>query len=94
MLDPILIVEVLSDPTEPYDQGEKFRHFQTVPTPTDYLLVSQHEARAELFTCRDGYWEPREVSGIATSMTLPSVEVTLVLTDVYALIEWPGEGSA
>lgn len=94
MLNPLLIVEVLSDSTEPYDRGEKFRHFQTVPTLTDYLLVPQHEARAELFTCRDGYREPREVAGTTASITLPSVEVTLALSDVYALVEWPGEGSA
>jgi len=91
LANPLLIVEVLSDSTEPYDRGDKFRHFQTVPTLTDYLLVSQHEPRAELFTRRGNHWEPHEVSGLHASILLLSVEVMLALSDVYALIEWPGE---
>ena len=91
LLNPLLIVEVLSDSTEPYDRGEKFRHFQTIPTLTDYLLVSQHEARVELFTRRTDFWEPREVSGLDQTIALPSVEVTLALNDVHALIEWSSD---
>jgi len=93
LLNPLLIVEVLSDSTEPYDRGEKFRHFQTVPTLTDYVLVSQHEPRAELFTRHGDFWDPREVSGLDASILLPSVKVTLALSDVYALIEWPDEAT-
>ena len=52
LANPLLIVEVLSDSTEPYDRAAKFRHYQTIPALTDYLLVSQHEARAELYTRR------------------------------------------
>lgn len=62
--NPLLIVEVLSDSTEPYDRGDKFRYYRAIPTFTDYLLVSQHEARAELFTRCDGYWEYREYTGL------------------------------
>ncbi len=88
LLNPLLIVEVLSDSTEPYDRGEKFRHFQTVPTLTDYLLVSQHEPRAEIFTRRGDHWEYRAVTDLDAALILPSVEVTLAVSDVYALIEW------
>ncbi len=94
LANPLLIVEVLSDSTEAYDRGEKFRHYQTIPTCTDYLLISQHEARAELYTRREGYWEYREVAGLDGMITLPSVEATLALTDAYALIEWMDEGLA
>lgn len=62
LLNPLLFVEVLSDSTEAYDRGEKFQHSRTIPIFTDYLLISQHEARAELYTRRDGCWEYREVS--------------------------------
>ncbi len=91
LANPLLIVEVLSDSTEVYDRGEKFRHYQTIPAVTDYLLVSQREARAELYTRRDDYWEYRAFTGLAGTITLPSVEVTLALGDVYALIEWEEE---
>jgi len=91
LANPLLIVEVLSDSTEPYDRGDKFRHFQTVPTLTDYLLVSQHEPRAELFTRRDSFWDYKNISGTAGLIALPSVQMTLALNDVYALIEWPDD---
>jgi len=92
LLNPLLIVEVLSDSTEPYDRGEKFRHFQTVPTLTDYLLVSQHEARAELFTRRgEGRWDYQNSAGLDQTLLLSSVEVTLALSDIYALIEWASD---
>lgn len=94
LANPLLLVEVLSDSTEPYDRGDKFHHYQTIATLTDYLLVSQHEARAELYTRRDGYWEYRAFTGLDGTMTLPSVEVTLTLADVYTLIEWPDAGPA
>ncbi len=94
LANPLLLVEVLSDSTEAYDRSEKFRHCQAIPTCTDYLLVSQHEARAELYTRKGGYWEYREVTGLDAALTLPSVEVMLALSDVYALVEWPDAGSA
>ena len=92
LANPLLIVEVLSDCTEAYDRGAKFHHFQTIPSVTDYLLVSQHDARAEVFTRRgDGRWGYREASGLDAALSLPSVEVTPALSDVYALIAWDEE---
>ena len=91
LANPLLIVEVLSDSTEAYDRGEKFQHYRTIPTFTDYLLVSQHETRAELYTRRGDHWEYRDITGPDGTLTLPSVEVTLALSDVYALVEWDDE---
>ncbi len=89
--NPILIVEVLSDSTEAYDQGDKFRHYQTIPTLTDYLLVAQDEARVLLYTRHDDHWHYRDISGLSSTVHLPSVETTLALTDIYALIELVGD---
>ncbi len=89
LANPLLIVEVLSDSTEAYDWGDKFRHYQSIPSLTDYLLVSQDEALMTLFTRREDKWHQLNVAGIQGSVYLPSVETTLALTDVYALIELP-----
>jgi Uma2 family endonuclease len=85
--NPILIVEVLSDSTEGYDQGDKFRHYQTIPTLTDYLLVAQDEARIQLYTRHDDHWHYQNISGLDRTIHLPSVETTLALPDIYALID-------
>ena len=88
--NPLLIVEVLSDSTGAYDRDEKFRHYQTIPTLTDYLLVAQDEARVMLYTRHEDHWHYRDVTGLSSTVYLPSVETTLALSDVYALIELAG----
>ena len=85
--NPLLIVEVLSDSTEAYDQDDKFRHYQTIPALTDYLLVAQDEVRVQLYTRHEDHWHYRDISGLSSTVHLPSVETTLDLSDIYALIE-------
>lgn len=89
--NPILIVEVLSDSTEAYDLGDKFRHHQSIPSLTDYLIVAQDEARVLLYTRQGDHWEFRDITGLSSTVHLPSVETTLALTDIYALIELTGD---
>src|SRR2546425_9750990 len=57
LLDPHLIIEVLSDSTESYDRGKKFAHYRAIDSLREYILVSQTEYRIERF-CRqdDGSW--------------------------------------
>lgn len=60
---------------------------QTNPTLTDYLIVAQDAARVLLYE-RDGEgWRFAEIAGLGKSVFLPSVDATLALADVYALIE-------
>lgn len=47
--NPTAIIEVLSDSTEVYDRGEKFHHYQRIPSLRAYILISQREARVEVF---------------------------------------------
>ena len=86
--NPLLIVEVLSPSTEGYDRGEKFDHYRTIPTLADYLLVSVDEPRVFHYSLRGDHWEFREASGLDAAVTLPSIETTLALADIYALIEF------
>lgn len=88
VLNPLLIVEVLSPSTENYDRNEKFEHYRTIETLTDYLLVEQDEAKVVLYTRRTDFWEMRVIAGRDGSVFLPSVDVTLALADVYALIDF------
>src|SRR5437763_1759978 len=49
LLNPTVIIEVLSDSTEAYDRGKKFEHYRQIPSCKEYLLVSQKEPRIEQF---------------------------------------------
>lgn len=93
LTNPVLIVEVLSPSTEAEDQTDKFRHYQTIPSLTDYLLVAQDEARVMLYTRHDDHWHYRDITGLSSAVHLPSVDVTLALSDIYALIELAGGGA-
>lgn len=91
VLNPLLIVEVLSPSTRDYDRGEKFGHYRAIETLTDYLLVEQDQAQVMLYTRRTDFWEMRVITGLNGSIFLSSVDVTLSLSDVYALVEFEAE---
>lgn len=85
LLNPAVIVEVLSPATESFDRGEKFIRYQLWnPTLADYLLVSQHRPQIEHYTRRsDGEWSYRRTSGLGSSVVIPSIACILNLLDVY-----------
>ncbi|CAN5695663.1 Uma2 family endonuclease [soil metagenome] len=61
LLNPTVIVEVLSDSTAEYDRGEKFAHFMTILSLKEYVLVSQHEPKIEVFRRPErGHWQREE----------------------------------
>jgi Uma2 family endonuclease len=84
LLNPLVIVEVLSDSTEAYDRGRKFESYQLVESLTDYLLVSQRARRIEQFTRRGGRdWAYTEAHEPGESIKIQSAGCELRLADVY-----------
>lgn len=62
--NPALLVEVLSDSTAEYDRDEKFSHYRRIPSLRDYVLVSQHERRVEVYSREpDDTWTLRGALG-------------------------------
>ncbi|MGK4002157.1 Uma2 family endonuclease [Sorangium sp. So ce1036] len=83
LLNPVVLVEVLSAGTEAYDRGEKFAHYQAIPTLREYVLVSYSRRRVEVLRRNeDGTWTLLDVreSGVAE---LASVGCSLPLDEVY-----------
>ena len=91
LLNPVLLAEVLSPSTEADDRGPKFDHYRSIPSLTDYLLVAQDELRALLLTRRADLWEFRHFASLESAVHLTSVDVTLALSDLYALIDFHEE---
>jgi Uma2 family endonuclease len=95
LTNPTLIVEVLSDSTEGYDRGKKFEHYRQIPSLKEYLLVSQTEPRIEQFIRQPGNeWLLREASGLNASLTLPSLEISISLAEVFRNVKFPPEPGA
>ncbi len=83
ILNPTVLVEVLSDSTEDWDRGGKFARYRKLPTLRDYVLVSQHERRVEVFSRRDdGVWELRE-AGEGERVPLASFAEPIEVDRVY-----------
>jgi Uma2 family endonuclease len=83
VVNPILLVEVLSDSTEAYDRGEKFAHYRRIPSLREYVLVSQHEPRIEVFRRNeDESWTFYEASKGQVAK-LASIDCQLAVDEVY-----------
>jgi len=84
LLNPGLIVEVLSASTEVYDREGKFALYRQLPSLREYLLVAQDRVRVELYRRGvDDRWTLTNYVGLADRVTLGSLDCTLVLAEVY-----------
>jgi Uma2 family endonuclease len=85
LLNPTVIVEVLSDSREAYDRGKKFELYRRLLSLREYLLVNQYKPLVEQFIRQEsGEWFLRDVAGLESKLTLPSIDITIELADVYA----------
>ena len=92
IVNPTVIVEVLSPSTEGFDRGKKFAQYQQIESFRDYLLVAQDEPRIDHFSRdADGGWYYRSTVGLDGKVVVPSIGCTLLLSDVYDRIEFPAD---
>ena len=82
VLRPSIIVEVLSVSTEVIDRGEKWEQYQTIPTLEQYVLLSQSEAVAEIYSRQASKWIYERISGDAL-LTFSSLDFDVVLSELY-----------
>ena len=87
LVNPTVLIGVLSPSTERYDRGKKFQNFREIPSLQEYLLVSQDDARIERFLRRD-LWVLTDVRELDGTLTLPSIECELALRDVYERVSF------
>jgi Uma2 family endonuclease len=84
LINPVVLVEVLSDSSEAYDRGEKFAHYRRIPSLREYVLVSQRRPRIEVFRRNeDGNWTLFEADA-SGSVQLVSIGCELSVDEVYS----------
>jgi len=89
VVNPTLIVEVLSASTERYDRGRKFEHYRLISDLKEYLLVSQKEPRIEQFVRQpDGRWLLGDAVGIDSTLELPSLQISISLAEVFSKVQF------
>ncbi|HRG47191.1 MAG TPA: Uma2 family endonuclease [Leptospiraceae bacterium] len=87
LLNPIVLIEVLSESTESNDRGKKFEFYRTIPSLKEYILVSTTHQKIEKYKRNQNSWILTE-SEIGKPFPIESIECTLRLEDVYAKVEW------
>jgi Uma2 family endonuclease len=85
VLNPLLIVEVLSPSTEDYDRGKKFELYRTIESFCEYLIVHQDRRHVEHYSKQDdGSWVLREHIGEEGSVAIGRLGVHISLAELYA----------
>lgn len=90
ILNPKVVLEVLSDSTEEFDRGIKFMRYRNFnPTLTGYILISQNEPHVEHYLrLEDGEWLLREYDGLDKSFQIESINCTISLTELYDRVDF------
>ena len=84
ILNPTVIVEILSPSTRDYDRGQKFKLYRDIPTLKEYILVESEAINVEIFFLNnENHWELREYKSIENYFILESIQVKLELTEIY-----------
>ena len=89
ILNPCLIIEVLSPSTSSYDRGDKFRYYRSIPQLNQYLLVSQGEILIESYSkTSENHWLLQEYTPARGIISLDSLGISLNLADIYEGIDF------
>lgn len=86
--NPAIIFEVLSDSTEGYDRGEKFRKYKHLPSFQEYVLIEQDQPVVDVFHKKEnGAWEMNSYIGLEEMMILKTLDIKIPLADIYEDVE-------
>lgn len=88
----VMVAEVLSESTEDYDRGGKFKLFRSIPSFREYVLIAQYEMHVEQFSkTDDNKWVLSEYDGADAMLRLSCVEFEMRLGDIYDRVDFESE---
>lgn len=94
LLNPDVIIEVLSDSTRSYDRGEKFEQYRSIPSFREYLVVEQSKVHVELHSKQpNGTWLMWETYKLEDAVRLGSVGIEIQVSDIYRRTQFESAGS-
>ena len=89
ILNPLIIVEVLSESTQNYDRGAKFVAYRTLPSLKEYVLIDQYKIYVEHFSKReDNKWVLTELTGKVDLLDIPRINFQIPLQEIYSRVEF------
>jgi Uma2 family endonuclease len=92
ILNPVVVVEVLSPSTESFDRGEKSRHYRLIESLQEYVLIAQNRRHIERYARQpNGDWMLTEASEAGQSVRLDSIQCELRVEVVYDKLRFSDE---
>ena len=89
LLNPLVVIEVLSPTTEAYDRGKKAALYRQIPSLQHYVLVAQDRVSVEMFTRQGAQWGLVEVTHLEETVHLDAIDCDLPLAEVSAKVQFP-----
>lgn len=88
LLNPMVLMEILSPSTASYDRGEKFENYRQIPSLTDFILVAQDRIHVEQFTRQaDDRWQMREYKSSSGNIRIESIDCVIPIGRLYYQVE-------
>ncbi len=90
LVNPQLIVEVLSDSSEAFDRGDKFTYYKSIPSFAEYVLIAQHRPHLTQFVRHgDGFWANYEYNDMTDIVEFRTIHCTVSMARIYRGVTFP-----
>jgi Uma2 family endonuclease len=90
LVNPTLIVEILSPTTEAFDRGDKFTHYKSIPSFCEYLLIAQHRPHVGQYIKQsDTMWSYQEFNDLSAAFYVPTLDCRMDLEELFQDVVFP-----
>jgi Uma2 family endonuclease len=88
ILNPTVIIEVLSKSTKNYDRGEKFKLYRDIPTLKEYVLVDSESIHIEVFRLNESnHWELEEYNSVDEELYIKAIDEKVLIAEIYERVK-------
>ena len=88
LLNPTVIIEVLSSSTEKYDRGRKALYYRSIASLKEYVLIAQDSVQVEHYGRQENQWSLTDISSIDATLTLASISCSINIRDIYKKVNF------
>jgi len=90
VLNPVVIIEILSQSTKNYDRGEKFKLYRDIPTLKEYILIDSESIHIETFRLNEkNHWELEEYNFVTEELYVKAINEKILIADIYEGVKIP-----
>jgi Uma2 family endonuclease len=84
VIEPSIIIEILSESTQNYDRGAKFKLYRDIPTLQEYIMIDSESIAVECFRInQSNHWELEEYKDIEQVLAIPSLAISIPISQIY-----------